>query len=144
MNGIHTADTGQTIFFGANDSALKVDGPANQHVPLDKYKRNLRAIIHDPSIRNQNARVLLLTPPPIDEYMLDSSFSAGSRKAEITKQYAEACCEVAKEENVKVLDVWTELMTKIGWNSSQPGLPGSKDVPQHPMLAAHFVDGTSS
>lgn len=89
--------------------------------------------------------MLLIAPPPIDEYQLDSGFLAGSRTATITKQYADACCQVAREEeNVEVLDVWTELMNKIGWDSSQPGLPGSKDVPRNPKLAAHFVDGLSA
>ena len=131
------------MFFGANDSALRLDTPENQHVPLSGYKQNLKAIINDSTVKIHSPRILLITPPPIDEYKLDAGGLSGSRKAEITKQYAEACCEVGTEENVAVLDLWTEMIRETVGNIDQSGVPGSKTLPQFQKLSALFTDGNA-
>ena len=79
----------------------------------------------------------MISPPPIDEYKLDAGFMPGSRKAVVTRQYAQACSEVAGEENVEFLDLWTEAMDFIGWDLSQPGIPGSKDLPPNTWTLNH-------
>ena len=131
------------MFFGANDSALRRDGPENQHVPLNDYKQNLKAIINDPTVKIHSPRILLITLPPIDEYKLDAGWLPGSRKAEITKQYAEACCEVGADENVEVLDLWTEMIKETVGSIDQPGVPGSKKLPEFRKLSALFTDGNA-
>ena len=134
----------QTIFFGANDACLKDDSETNQHVPLDQYKRNLKEILSDPMIKAHNPHILLITPPPIDEWALDQVPELkGSRKAEVTKAYAEACQEVASDPQVVVLDLWSKIMTAIGWTPNDPieKLPGSLRTAPNKDLAAYFTDG---
>ncbi|KAK2746099.1 hypothetical protein FQN57_003439 [Myotisia sp. PD_48] len=129
-----------TIFFGANDAELQ--GP--QFVPLNVYQQNLTTMIQAFELDVQT-KVLLLTPPPINEYQLDKSPLKGSRSAENTKRYADACRKVGEEcgkdsNNVAVVDIWSAFMAKAGWKEGQP-LIGSKDVPENAMLAALLTDG---
>lgn len=131
-----------TIFFGANDASLP--GSA-QHIPLDDYKRNLQTIIQHPATQAHNPRIILITPPPINEYQLES-FDADkglphpSRTASHTKLYAEATRELATSLGVPVADLWTAFMVPTGWKEGQP-LPGSRDLPNDERLQLLFTDG---
>ncbi|KAI9927673.1 hypothetical protein ASPWEDRAFT_176155 [Aspergillus wentii DTO 134E9] len=131
-----------TIFFGANDACVP---EREQHVPLDDYKENLRGIIQHPATLAQNPRIILITPPPINEYQLEG-FDASkntphpSRTASYTKQYAEAAREVATSLGVPVADLWTAFMTTVGWKEGQP-LVGSRDVPNNEKLQSLLTDG---
>ena len=82
-----------------------------------------------------------MTPPPINERQMEVSVMGLGRAAGVTKQYAEACLEVGKKEGVEVLDIWTEMMKYIGWDTSQPGVPGSKELPENQALKALLSDG---
>ena len=62
-----------TVFFGANDAVRpapipgRTAGVSRQHVPLPEFRDNLKAIVG--AIRacgDGTARVLLITPPPVD------------------------------------------------------------------------------
>ncbi|XP_074847348.1 isoamyl acetate-hydrolyzing esterase 1 homolog isoform X5 [Carettochelys insculpta] len=56
-----------TIFFGANDSALKDVNP-NQHIPLKEYADNLKSMVqYLKSIDITEDRIILITPPPLYE-----------------------------------------------------------------------------
>uniref|UniRef100_A0A663F3L1 Isoamyl acetate-hydrolyzing esterase 1 homolog n=1 Tax=Aquila chrysaetos chrysaetos TaxID=223781 RepID=A0A663F3L1_AQUCH len=56
-----------TIFFGANDSALKDLNP-KQHVPLEEYSANLKSMIqYLKSVDITEDRIILITPPPLQE-----------------------------------------------------------------------------
>ncbi|XP_009867744.1 PREDICTED: isoamyl acetate-hydrolyzing esterase 1 homolog, partial [Apaloderma vittatum] len=56
-----------TIFFGANDSALKDLNP-KQHVPLEEYAMNLKSMIqYLKSVDIAEDRIILITPPPLEE-----------------------------------------------------------------------------
>ncbi|NXS09868.1 IAH1 esterase, partial [Neodrepanis coruscans] len=56
-----------TIFFGANDSALKDLNP-KQHVPLEEYAANLKSMIqYLKSVDITEDRIILITPPPLQE-----------------------------------------------------------------------------
>ncbi|MEJ1287326.1 cleavage and polyadenylation specificity factor 3 [Cricetulus griseus] len=56
-----------TVFFGANDATLKDENP-KQHVPLDEYSANLRAMVqYLRSVDILEERVILITPPPLGE-----------------------------------------------------------------------------
>lgn len=63
------------IFFGANDARLpNTPGGPQQHVPLEKYKDNLREIATHPCIlAHEGIRLILVTPPPVDERMLEQA-----------------------------------------------------------------------
>ena len=101
-----------TIFLGANDSAIAfyddddhtvIVGeaeiapwkfyPRSQHVPVSEYNANLKAIIAEVRQKFRNAKVVIMTPPPVDEEMrkefiktvipTDSTAAAGIRTANI-------------------------------------------------------------
>lgn len=132
----------QTVFFGANDAVL---APYAQHVPLDQYKSNLQKILAYPATQGQNPKILVLTPPPVNEHQLqifdaEKGFPTPSRTAANTKVYADACREVATAAGYPVVDIWTALMTAAGWKPGQP-LVGSKDQPPNERLASFFTDG---
>ncbi|KAJ4288371.1 hypothetical protein N0V90_011605 [Kalmusia sp. IMI 367209] len=62
---------GKTLFFGANDASLP--NTTGQHIPLERYKAGLHALLDHSSIRaHEEIKVLLITPPPIDEWQFDT------------------------------------------------------------------------
>ncbi|XP_064506569.1 isoamyl acetate-hydrolyzing esterase 1 homolog isoform X1 [Pseudopipra pipra] len=104
-----------TIFFGANDSALKDLNP-KQHVPLEEYAANLKSMIqYLKSVDITEDRVILITPPPLQESAWEKACLAKGDKLNrcnaTTGQYAQACVQVAKDCGTDVLDLWT-LMQK--------------------------------
>ncbi len=64
----------------------------------------------------------------------------GSRTAEHTKKYADACREVGNEVGVAVLDLWSVFMAAAGWKEGEP-LPGSRTIEQNPVLRDWLHDG---
>ncbi|RMY82547.1 hypothetical protein D0862_11981 [Hortaea werneckii] len=134
------------LFFGANDARLPSTGIPEQHVPLESFKANLRAMVTCPQLRahHPGAKVLLITPPPVDERLCESD-DAGKgifhprRTAETTALYAQAVRDVGAEfvasaaggggGHVAVLDLWGCFMRVAGWVPGEP-LVGSKDVEQ--------------
>ncbi|KAI7499342.1 hypothetical protein KC367_g4558 [Hortaea werneckii] len=128
------------LFFGANDARLPSTGEPEQHVPLESFKANLRAMATCPQLRDTHpgAKVLLITPPPVDE-RLCAQDDAGKgifhprRTAETTAMYAQAVrdvgAELSGEGDVAVLDLWGHFMRVAGWVPGEP-LVGSKDVEQ--------------
>ncbi|XP_012977400.1 isoamyl acetate-hydrolyzing esterase 1 homolog isoform X1 [Mesocricetus auratus] len=122
-----------TVFFGANDATLKDENP-KQHVPLDEYSANLRAMVqYLRSVDIPEDRVILITPPPLGEAawekecVLKASRSCSrlaslgswrrrdgcklNRLNSIVGEYANACLQVARDCGTDVLDLWT-LMQK--------------------------------
>ncbi|KAJ5787994.1 hypothetical protein N7457_002984 [Penicillium paradoxum] len=131
-----------TIFFGANDAC--VEGH-KQHVPLDQYKENLKTIIQHPATRAQNPRLMLISPPPVNEHQLEFFDAAKdtpfpSRTAILTKLYAAAAREVGAALNIPVVDLWSAFMKPTGWKEGDP-LIGSRDVPDNETLAGLLSDG---
>lgn len=130
---------GSELMSGANDSVL----PARlQHVPLDRYKANLAKLIHfvkDPSSPwySPDTRIVLITAPPIIpedwlkhcEGMWKQNGSQGPKPTEIdrepknTKRYVEACLEVAKQEQVQVVDAWSAIVDKAGGSDASSLAP---------------------
>ena len=135
----------KTIFFGANDACLP-GGSTGQHVPLKEYVQNLKKIVHHPSVQAQSARLLLITPPPVDEYASEAAESLQGlttevlRTAEHTKKYADACREVGENLGVAVLDIWSIIMDRAGWAPDRD-LPGSKSAPKNTLLQDLLTDG---
>ncbi|ORY90040.1 SGNH hydrolase [Syncephalastrum racemosum] len=107
-----------TIFFGANDAALPF---AFQHVPLDAFERNLTEMITlatDPnsSYYNPTLRLILVTPPPINEPQwrrrCEDQGDPLNRTAEAASRYAEVVRKVGAANNVPVCDLWQRLMDR--------------------------------
>ncbi|WWD08584.1 hypothetical protein V865_006696 [Kwoniella europaea PYCC6329] len=132
-----------TIWLGANDATLP-DTP--QYVPLDRYKANLVQLIQyikDPSSEyySPETKIILINAPPIIESAwvearVEKWKSFGSegpkpeqnRDRKVTKQYADAALEVAREQGVEGVDLWTAIVQAAG----------GEDADQ---LAPYFYDG---
>ncbi|KAF9947236.1 hypothetical protein BGZ72_010752 [Mortierella alpina] len=117
-----------TLFFGANDACL---APSPQHVDLDRYERNLRALIdmvHSPAspTYSPETRIVVICPPPIDkERCARRRKEQGmkmDRDPEVTRQYAETCFRVGREYHLKnqgqkcrvdVVDTWNIMMEQV-------------------------------
>ncbi|PVI05609.1 SGNH hydrolase [Periconia macrospinosa] len=137
------------IFFGANDASLpKVQN--NQHVPLDEYRDNLAKIIQHPQVAAHDPKIVLVAPPPINEYLQwNSDQSKGlnslSRKAPITKSYADAAVQVAENLGVPVIDLWKAFMAKAGLDLSTwkdgDAIPGSMETEPNDALVELMYDG---
>lgn len=130
------------IFFGANDACLPGQ---SQHVPLHLYCDTLKLLCHHPSVVAHDPEILLITPPPVNEYQLTirdalKGYTAPQRTAANTRRYADACREVGQEINRPVVDLWHAFMRKAGWRNGDP-LAGSKDVERNEVLESLFLDG---
>lgn len=117
-------------------------------MPLSQYKENLKAIVEHPVISAQKPKIIILTPPPVNEYQLEAfdaekGFESPSRTASNTKQYADACREVAHSLGIPVADIWTAFMKAAGWQDGQP-LAGSKEIPKNDILESLLTDGAFS
>ena len=135
------------ILFGANDACLP-GSHSGQHVPLVNYKENLRNLVRSKSITAHRPRLIIVIPPPVDEYSLEVSDAAkgivGTRRtAEHTKLYADACREVANDLGMVVLDLWSIFMQAAGYKAGQI-LPGSKKADRNAVLGRLLSDGRSS
>nr|XP_060643557.1 isoamyl acetate-hydrolyzing esterase 1 homolog isoform X1 [Anolis sagrei ordinatus] len=104
-----------TIFFGANDCALKDVNP-KQHVPLEEYTSNLRSMVqYLKSVDIGEDKIILVTPPPLHEAAWEKECIAKgdklNRRNSITGEYAKACVKVAEDCGTSIIDLWT-LMQK--------------------------------
>lgn len=68
-----------TVWFGANDARLPgtLGGP-QQHVPLDEYKANVKALVNHANVQaHTGIRIILITPPRQLPTLLNSDISRG-------------------------------------------------------------------
>lgn len=110
-----------TVFFGANDCALK-DKNLQQHVPVQEYSENLKEITsYLASVGVSADRVIFITPPPVNEPAWEKECilkgSPLNRCNSAAGQYAQACVLAASQCGADVLDLWT-LMQKGGQDYS--------------------------
>ena len=141
----------QLILFGANDACLPAC-PTKQHVPLDRYRANLKRILTHPSVTAHKPTILLVTPPPINETHLeaeDLKKNQGlTREQAVTQQYAEAAREVAREfkdnQDVILVDLWGALMNeakRLTEGYKEGDLLGSRETGDNLALRGLLVDG---
>uniref|UniRef100_A0ABI7VQU5 Isoamyl acetate-hydrolyzing esterase 1 homolog n=1 Tax=Felis catus TaxID=9685 RepID=A0ABI7VQU5_FELCA len=141
-----------TIFFGANDSALKDENP-KQHVPLDEYVANLKSMVrYLKSVDVPEHRIVLISPPPLCEAAWERECLAQGCKLNrlnlVVGEYADACLQVARACGTDVLDLWT-LMQKDGQPESvfttrngESGSPRSSPAPEEGAGAFRTVVST--
>ncbi|KAI1103812.1 SGNH hydrolase [Jackrogersella minutella] len=105
------------VLLGANDACLPI--PTNtQGVPIDQYKENLIKIITHDHIKAHNPKILLVTPPPIDEIRITELDLAGghaqaTREAAISAAYSETVRKVASETpGVVLIDLHKAILDK--------------------------------
>ncbi|KYK60088.1 uncharacterized protein DCS_01222 [Drechmeria coniospora] len=105
------------ILLGANDAVIPMP-TTTQHVPIDQYKTNLQTIINHPHIRAHEPKILLVTPPPLDEIKREEVDKAAghprtTRTCAISASYSDKAREVARENpDVTLVDLWQALMNK--------------------------------
>ncbi|EWC47060.1 hypothetical protein DRE_03822 [Drechslerella stenobrocha 248] len=122
------------VFFGANDAVLP---GYEQHVDIAEYKENIKAIVQHPHVKQHGAKVVIITPPPVYEH---KRLPPGTRRNAVTKQYAEAAIDVAKETGAEVLKLWHVFMDHAGWKEGGP-LIGDINAPTSEELGELFTDG---
>lgn len=103
---------------------------------------------------SHNPRIIVVTPPPVEERrLLDSSRAFGytnlTRASKVTKTYADAAREVAGKGGFVVCDLWKAMMEKAGWREGEGGevgevLPGCMEREENEVLRALLSDGKLS
>ncbi|KAG5993623.1 hypothetical protein E4U43_003438, partial [Claviceps pusilla] len=117
------------VLFGANDAVLPLPTSC-QHVPIEDYKDNLTRIITHPHIKQHNAKILLVVPPPVDEIKLAkidvaNGHASTQRTSATSAAYSEKAREVARENpGVVLIDLWKAIMDKAIDMTPQDYKPG--------------------
>lgn len=141
----------QIILLGANDAVLPVPG-TTQHVPIEDYEKNLEYIINHPHIKQHNPKILLVTPPPVDEIRsgeLDKAdgFDASIRETNVSATYSQCVRDIsARYPDIILVDLWKGIMDKaieLTPNDYTPGGPwlGSLENGNRGGLKSLIPDG---
>lgn len=126
------ADFNFIIGYGANDSCLPNGTRSKYHISIEEYALNYKHMIEMITSWNERSvSVALMTPPPCDTEMLIES-----RDNEVTKLYADACMNLAREANVPVLNLWSGLQHPIAANRSE-----LEESPFKQWRTEHLSDG---
>lgn len=133
------------ILIGANDACLE-GSAGSQHVPLEKYKENMESIIAHPAVQAQGPRIIVISPPPINEHVcLENDklkgFHQPRRHAEHTKKYALAAQEVADRLQLPFIDLYELFLNHAGGTKNDRVLQGSVDLPPNPFIRMLLHDG---
>jgi lysophospholipase L1-like esterase len=86
-----------TILLGANDSVAEGEP---QHVPLEEYEANIKSIVDHMMKINTEMRIVLITPPPVDNLRWPN------RHNNYVSKYAAVIRSVASEKALLVVDLW--------------------------------------
>ncbi|KAI4374147.1 hypothetical protein MLD38_012176 [Melastoma candidum] len=123
-DGVEGALMAVTIFFGANDACLPDPMLGFLHVPLEEYKQNLCAIVSLLQKRWPMVKIILITPPPIDEETrlrhpyFENSDGLPERTNEAAGAYAKACMDVASECGLSCINLWAKMQLIPDWKNS--------------------------
>lgn len=128
------------VAFGANDSCSPGEP---QHCSVHDFKENLRYIARYKGVKQHTTRVVLSTPPAVEEYRLPHD---GRGRAERIARYAEAVREVGRELFLPVIDLWAALLKHTGHDlnacvSGDTRVPGSIELSPSVELGRFLSDG---
>lgn len=119
-----------------------------QHVPLARFRTNLKQILTHATLGAHGAKIILVTVSPLYEpnYINDTVPGDPRRTAANAAAYALASREVAGEcPGVIVCDLWSAMMRVAGWEGELGGdnqaLPGGPDAGENEALARMLPDG---
>lgn len=113
-----------TVFFGANDASDSKLNPRH-HVSIQQYKANLKFIANKAQLHCPNAKIIILSPPPVHHkgrlnHQIERYGAKATGKLErnmiLSEQYATAAEEVADELNIPNLNLWKEMQKFDKWN----------------------------
>ncbi|KAI1761739.1 SGNH hydrolase [Hypoxylon sp. FL1150] len=103
------------VLLGANDACIDIP-TNNQRVPMERYKENLIKIITHEHVKAHNPKILLITPPPLDEIRIEvldlaKGHPQATRQAANSAKYSETAREVAREiPGVTLIDLQDAIM----------------------------------
>ncbi|XP_072969192.1 GDSL esterase/lipase WDL1 [Typha angustifolia] len=107
------------VYFGGNDCIAPYPSGIGPHVPLPEYVENMRKIANHLKNLSDKTRLIFLSCPPINEEMLRESksvyLSEIVRTNETCQKYSEACINLCKEMDLKVIDLWTAITKHTDW-----------------------------
>ena len=87
-------------------------------MPIGQFKENLVKIITHPNIVAHKPKLLLVTPPPLDEIRiaqldLAAGRPAATRQSRVSASYSEVVRQVAAQHpDVTLIDLWRALMDR--------------------------------
>uniref|UniRef100_A0A1E1X7S5 Putative isoamyl acetate-hydrolyzing esterase n=1 Tax=Amblyomma aureolatum TaxID=187763 RepID=A0A1E1X7S5_9ACAR len=108
------------IMLGTSDSAEPRD-PEGSHVPLEEYADNMeRMIDYLKACGVTEDKVILVTPPPIDEQLWLANTKRQGKDthralASVTK-YAKECTNVGSRKGVRVVDAHSDFLKDAHWS----------------------------
>ncbi|XP_077238683.1 GDSL esterase/lipase WDL1-like isoform X4 [Tasmannia lanceolata] len=113
------------VYFGGNDSVGPHPSGLGPHVPLPEYIENMTRIGNHLKSLSEKTRIIFLSCPPIDEEksrqiksQTSGLFSELVRTNESCRRYSEACIELCKEMDLKVIDLWTAIQKRDDWKTA--------------------------
>ncbi|QFZ29496.1 putative isoamyl acetate-hydrolyzing esterase [Clavispora lusitaniae] len=120
------------VFMGTNDAATTF-----QHVSLDQYKQNLDKMVK--MILKEDIKVMVVGPTLHEEnaspeFKDEPPFSSSKRN----KQYADVAKEVATENNVPFVDLWSAFQKESGYTAEEL-LEKSRDLKKFLRDGVHFT-----
>ena len=106
-----------TVFLGTNDAELP-DDPDTGNVPISEFTANLREIVKYVLERGVPAdRIILITPPPVNEVKWLELYKRKVRSNELTKIYTETVVAVAAESGTHIVQLYSKIMAMPNWTS---------------------------
>ena len=126
--GSHDADLIRiaVIFFGANDASCAELNPRH-HVPMDRYKENLKEIAAIINEAASGAKIIFVAPPPVHhpsrlQYQIlrygEKATGELERTLELSGMYAERASEAASEVGAPFLNLWDEMQKTTSLSST--------------------------
>lgn len=105
QNGTWPSSDVVLLCIGANDASKHHP----QHIGIEEYKKNVRDIIE--RLEGITRLIVLITPPTLheesyNEYCEENDKERYSRENKVTQIYANACGEIAKEEDILFCDMF--------------------------------------
>lgn len=127
------------VFFGANDAFQPPQTPGRTRVDLEEFSRNISKIIEYLQSVSREMKVVLMTPPAVDEYSLPHTGLTSERIA----AYASATRKVAAKHELSLVDCSKAFLKFSGWNENLEAsfLPGDKRIGKNDALASLLTDG---
>lgn len=104
------------IFFGTNDAVEASN--TRQHIPIQHYAKNLRLLTI--KALDRGIDVILVGPALVGKHVLDHS-------NEMNRTYSQAVKQVAQEQDVPFVDLWTAFQTYTGSSSKSGDHPGGNE-----------------
>lgn len=133
----------KAILFESNDACCS-EAQIGQHMSLNEYRKNLIKFLTHPAIEAHKPRLILITPPPVEERRLEhrvkyQGYTKFNRSNERTKKYVAILREVARGIDLACLDLWSVFMEKAGWKEGEP-LCGTIHMPENTMFRGLILD----